>query len=38
VFTLSFHYRGAGYFPGSGDVTEIGSGPGRYASSNLKHK
>merc|ERR1719481_1644373 len=35
VMTLSFHKYGQNFFPGTGDLFEIGSGPGRYYSVNV---
>ena len=38
VMTLSFHKYGQNFFPGTGDLFEIGSGPGRYHSINVPLK
>lgn len=38
VMTLSFHKYGHNFFPGTGDLFEIGSGPGRYYSVNVPLK
>merc|ERR1719347_299785 len=35
VMTLSLHKYGQNFFPGTGDLFEIGSGPGRYHSVNV---
>jgi acetoin utilization deacetylase AcuC-like enzyme len=35
VFTLSFHHRAPGFFPSTGDVGDIGAGPGRHRSLNI---
>ena len=35
VMTLSFHKYGQNFFPGTGDLFEIGSGQGRYYSLNV---
>jgi len=37
VFTLSFHKFGE-YFPGTGDIRDIGVGPGKYHSANFPMK
>lgn len=38
VFTLSFHQYEAGFFPGSGNVLEIGLGQGKGYSCNFPYK
>ena len=35
VMTLSFHKYGQNFFPGTGDLFEIGSGPGKFYSVNV---
>jgi hypothetical protein len=35
VMTVSFHHRAPGYFPGSGDATEVGEGRGRHRNLNV---
>jgi len=35
VMTFSLHKYGSGYFPGTGDVNDIGAGPGKYHSVNF---
>merc|ERR1719323_73982 len=35
VMTVSFHKYGGNFFPGTGDLFEIGSGPGRYYCVNV---
>ncbi|MEW5297115.1 MAG: hypothetical protein WDW36_000343 [Sanguina aurantia] len=35
VLTVSFHKHGDGFFPGTGDVTDVGVGPGRGYSVNV---
>jgi len=35
VMTFSLHKYGGGYFPGTGDVNDIGAGPGQYHSVNF---
>merc|ERR1719244_1650030 len=38
VMTVSFHKYGNNFFPGTGDMYEIGAGPGRYYSVNVPLK
>jgi len=38
VMTVSFHKHGNNFFPGTGDLFEIGTGPGRYYSINIPLK
>lgn len=38
VMTVSFHKYGNNFFPGTGDMYEIGTGPGRYYSVNVPLK
>jgi len=38
VMTVSFHKYGHNFFPGTGDLFEIGSGPGKYYSVNVPLK
>lgn len=38
VMTVSFHKYGDQFFPGTGDMDEIGIGPGRYTSVNVPLK
>jgi histone deacetylase 3 len=38
VMTVSFHKYGNNFFPGTGDLYEIGAGPGRYYSVNVPLK
>jgi histone deacetylase 1/2 len=35
VFCLSFHHKKPGFFPGTGDATRIGAGPGRGKNMNV---
>jgi len=35
VMTFSLHKYGSGFFPGTGDVNDIGAGPGQYHSVNF---
>ena len=38
VMTVSFHKYGQNFFPGTGDMYEIGAGPGKYYSINVPLK
>ena len=38
VLTLSFHKHEAGFYPGTGDVKDIGIGKGRYYTINVPLK
>jgi len=38
VMTVSFHKHGDNFFPGSGDITDIGVGPGKYYCVNVPLK
>merc|ERR1712179_814232 len=38
VMTVSFHKYGQNFFPGTGDMYEIGAGPGKYYSVNVPLK
>lgn len=33
--TVSFHKYGENFFPGTGNITSVGSGPGRHYSVNV---
>jgi acetoin utilization deacetylase AcuC-like enzyme len=33
--TVSFHKYGENFFPGTGNITSVGAGPGRYYSVNV---
>lgn len=35
IFTLSFHKKSAGFYPGTGDLKEVGSSKGKYYSLNV---
>lgn len=35
VMTVSFHKYGENFFPGTGNITSVGAGPGRYYSVNV---
>eukprot|EP00741_Cyanophora_paradoxa_P016249 tig00000197_g15688.t1 len=35
VMTLSIHKRASGFYPGTGDVTDVGTGPGKYFAVNV---
>ena len=38
VFTFSLHKYEMGYFPGSGNISDVGKGKGRYYSLNIPLK
>lgn len=38
ILTLSFHKKVVGFFPGSGDIKDIGTGKGQYYTLNVPLK
>lgn len=38
ILTLSFHKKAVGFFPGSGDIRDVGMGKGKYYSLNVPLK